>query len=212
MRRARRLARGWPQRIIATALRTAPPLLLASALSGCSGPQIVCDYGASYCRGGPYKVSVGGRVISRHEGIDFAGHVGAPVISASYGRVVRTQEVGGCGGTVAVQTELTDRTFGAPNPIYLRYHHVVPAKGLRIDQEVVPGQLLGTMQDPFEIPGRGNCIIEPHLNFSLSLTPDYDAGHRSPHAFWLNGRLTCFRPGMTVPRDRFVSPIPCGDK
>jgi murein DD-endopeptidase MepM/ murein hydrolase activator NlpD len=184
-------------------------VLLAPALASCSGGQIVCDYGSTFCRGHPYRVYSYGRVVTQHEGIDFAGHVGAPVISASYGEVVMAQEAGGCGGTVAVKTEIMDRQTGKPQPLFLRYHHVVPAKDIRYGMEVVPGQLIATMQNPNDIPGRGNCIIEPHLHFALATSPDSDWGHRNPHAHWLNGKLTCYRPGMTVPRDKFVSPIPC---
>jgi hypothetical protein len=193
-------------------LRKAPAVLsvlTTAALTSCSGPQIVCDYGATVCRGAPYRVVSRGRVITRHEGIDFAGAVGAPVISASYGEVIVAQETVACGGTITVKTELLDREPGNRQPLYLTYHHVVPVKDLSYGVQLVPGRLLATMQDPYDIPDRGNCIIEPHLHFLLTTYPGSDWGHRDPNAHWLNGKLTCYRPGMDVPRNKLASPIPC---
>lgn len=78
--------------------------------------------------------------------------------------------------------------------------------------DVVPGQLIATLQDPRDIPGRGNCIIESHLHFSLTTYPDSAWSHRDPGKRWLNGELTRYQPGMEAPRDKLVSPIPCESK
>jgi hypothetical protein len=151
-------------------MRGAPAILLlfllgAGALTGCDRPVIVCGYLDSWCRGHFYRVETGWRVITRHEGIDFAGGVGAPVISASHGQVVMANPIEHCGGTVAVRTDITDPEFGPGHPLYVRYHHILPDPGVRYGMEIAPGQKIGTMQDPATIPGAASASAS-HISTS----------------------------------------------
>ena len=173
---------------------------------------MVCDYEASYCRGGPYRVKLVDRTITQHEGIDFAGRIGSPVISASYG-VVESKSYGYCGGTVIVRTEIKSKNHyltGNSSILYLRYNHIDPDDSIDHGVAVEPGQIIGTLQNPLDIRGRGNCISEPHLHFAMHFTY-LEKWHVDPSRHWVDGpgKVTCFSPKIKVPRDKLVAPVPC---
>ena len=187
----------------------------AAVLFGCEGPNVICAYGASYCGGAPYSVRIpGGRHITQHEGIDFAGYVGAPVISASHGEVI-SASYGYCGGTVIVKTEIKEDNayFGVvtKNYLYMRYNHIDPDENMSYGVTVKPGESIGTMQNPHAVPGYGNCIRTPHLHFAMHFFRDGERFHVDPNRYWLSGsrKIVCFEPGMDVPPNKIVAPVPC---
>jgi murein DD-endopeptidase MepM/ murein hydrolase activator NlpD len=180
-----------------------------------SGLHLCADYGAIVsCSNRRYNVySPGGRVIRRHEGMDFAESPGTPVISATHGTVT-THFFGHCGGFVIVETNIVRHNpySGENSVIYARYVHVEPHEELGYFQEVKPGDVIAYVQDPNDIPGRNQCVGDiAHLHYSMDFSIHDIGKHIDPNLFWVDGpgKVTCYREGMVVPPDKAVAPIRC---
>lgn len=191
-------------------------LAVLAVLSGCSpGGSLICsDYRSTRgCDGGKYSaLPASGRVITRHEGIDFKASPGTDVISATYGTI---HAITGsfCGGIALVETDIIVKHEGYnPLPLFARYAHIEPSLNLRRKMPVRPGDLLGTVQDPNTIAGKGRCVGRvPHVHFALHLFPRAEQLHYDPHEYWADGpgKVTCHDAGKPVPKGKIVAPLRC---
>lgn len=180
-----------------------------------SGLDICSGYAAGWgCDGGSYYVHTpDGRIIRRHEGMDFHAPAGAPVISATRGRI-SSYSTGLCGGIVVVMSDIvaTNPKTGKPGPLLARYVHLEPAASLRLDGRIEAGDVIGHIQDPNAIKGKDRCVGSvPHVHFALRFTDFRIGQHINPNLFWANGpgMVTCYREGMAVPRGKAVAPLRC---
>ena len=151
------------------ALRSADVVLgMVLVLPGGRGPALptYAASGQSYAYNGPlpavyngmtfrYPVP-GGRFVRGffrgHDGMDIAQAVGAPIIAAAAGVVVRTGWYNNCGGNQVV--------IAVGSNLYTGYYHM--SKIL-----VSPGQKISRGQQIGKI-GDSGCTTGPHLHFSVS--------------------------------------------
>lgn len=164
----------------------------------------------------------GGRRSQRHQGIDFAGPAGQPVIAAADGVVLAAMTERCWGPTIMIDH---GRAADRRTRLVALYGHVeemlvVPG------QRVTRGQTIARLGDSYR---RFDCISGVrHLHFQLGQRPrtgdrsDY-WGHMhfledglsaiNPHHHWVDGpnRPTCFDPSRTMPAGRLTLPMPCHD-
>jgi murein DD-endopeptidase MepM/ murein hydrolase activator NlpD len=142
-----------------------------------------------------------------HHGIDFGGVAGTEVISATYGTFVRRNFDECSGHGITVKTDFSARQGDAEGPVYVRYAHVEAYPALKPGQQLKPGDPLGTT-----IPLRHTVChgSREHVHYELRVDAD-PKRHINPHAFWADGdgKVTCYKTGMTVPPGKAVAPIRC---
>lgn len=143
---------------------------------------------------GPRRGSAG---ISRnHHGLDIGVPVGSPVYAAASGRVVRVTSGGNYGTRIEISHE---------GKLYTLYAHLSSTR-VRVNQQVMAGQLIGLSGGRRGAPGAGNST-GPHLHFEVRTGSNLYGNARDPMGF-LNGRTT---PDayieQTIPMQAEVSPI-----
>ncbi len=110
------------------------------------------DYAAHYNYGGsPYyiKNAETGKVVRRHEGMDFCTAAGAEVIAPANGLVIQAvQDNPYRGGRVTIQTRIEYLDRGKTATLYLDALHITPLAGLQYGDTVKAGQLIGHTQPP----------------------------------------------------------------
>lgn len=177
--------------------------------------RICPDFGSSWnCDGQPYRIVTEDRgVVTKHEGIDFVGHAGASVISASHGKIAHYGTYSCGGGTIIVATKIKDVHPETKElaPVYVRYVHTTLHPSLTAGSVVKPGDPIGFIQDPNDNSINDKCVgRHPHVHFDtiFRMKPRLVA---NPHNFWLGGpyKLSCFKEGQNVPEDKIVAPIRC---
>ena len=173
------------------------------------------DYGSSVSYNGrPYYVRIPetGRVIRRHEGMDFCGTTGTKVIAASNGRVVNiVRDNPYRGGSVIIETDFKASSNGGansvPKTVYLFYVHITPDPELRRWKEIKAGDFIGTLQPP------GKPEIGPlsHVHFATGVCSRPWNCHIDPNRFWQNGPgiVTCFDPKNPTQIGKLVAPLRC---
>jgi len=156
-------------------------LILATvAAYGCGGPNILSTYGSAY---GLHGFSHGTRT-SAHNGVDFAGGFGAPVLAAAEGRVTRAGTIGRmCGIGVYIKHE-----FG----LHTEYCHLSTV-------HVVPGATIERGQTIGAIGMSGNAGDVTHVHFMLGLQGEYDP---------MQYIVGCYESGVKYPTDRILLTYP----
>ena len=149
---------------------------IATACVG--GPNILSDYGS------PYGLSGHGSRAQPHDGVDFAGGFGAPVLAAAEGRVVRAGALHPqCGVGVRIR-----HAFGM-NTVYCHLSTVAVEPGDRVTR----GQPIGT------IGVSGNYAGITHVHFMLVSTEDLD-----PKPYFVG----CYEAGTEYPTEKLVLTYP----
>ena len=193
--------------------RIFPTVIGASAINSDITP--CADY-ASHTgyTGQPYRVYVPetGKLITRHQGIDFCGNAGDPVISSVSGKIVLINPDNQYrGGTVIVESDILAKRPQYPTlparQVYFQHLHIDPAPSLKYGQHILAGDLLGWMQ----APGKRNIGPRSHVHLEAGFCQQTYSCHTDPNQFWMNGAgsVTCFDPENQPPADKAVAPVPC---
>jgi murein DD-endopeptidase MepM/ murein hydrolase activator NlpD len=125
-----------------------------------------------------------------HNGVDFGGGFGAPVLAAAEGTVTRAGTIGPkCGTGVYIKHEFGLHTVYC----HLSTVHVVP--GATIER----GQTIGA------IGVSGNWGDRTHVHFMLGSQGEYDP---------MKYIVGCYEPGVKYPTDKIVLtyPVKCRNK
>jgi murein DD-endopeptidase MepM/ murein hydrolase activator NlpD len=142
-----------------------------------------------------------------HDGIDFGGKAGTEVISATYGTVEKLTFNECAGAGVNVRTDFRAVHEDREGPVVAVYAHVEPYPHVVPGLKLKPGDPLGTT-----IPLRHTKCLNSreHVHYELRVFGNAKR-HINPHAYWAEGegKVTCFRDGMTVPPGKAVAPIRC---
>jgi murein DD-endopeptidase MepM/ murein hydrolase activator NlpD len=180
-----------------------------SDTSPCSDYASRRDYmGNSYY----IKVTETGKVITRHEGMDFCANSGSEVIAPTKGVVaVVVNDNPYRGGRVTIQTNIEYDHYqaggGATANLYVDVLHVRPKPNLAVGNKVQAGEVIGFVQaaDRPEIGPR------PHVHFSAGPIPETWIAHTDPNQFWQKGagRVTCFDPKNPPSGNEIIAPIRC---
>ncbi|HUN67693.1 MAG TPA: M23 family metallopeptidase [Burkholderiales bacterium] len=144
-----------------------------------------------------------------HHGIDFGGAAGTEVISATYGTVVRRNFDECSGHGLTVKTDFVARHDDLEGPVYVRYAHVEGFEYAKPGLDLKPGDPIGRTIPLRHTKCHGS---REHVHYELRINGDPKL-HVNPHAFWADGegKVTCFKKGMTAPAGKAVAPIACGD-
>jgi murein DD-endopeptidase MepM/ murein hydrolase activator NlpD len=160
---------------------TAMTTIIASACG--EGPTILSGYRSSYgVTGGPR-----GRL---HNGVDFAGAFGAPVLAAAEGTVTRAGSIGPrCGDGVIINHAFGLRTW---------YCHLSTV-------DVVPGEKVKRGQTIGAIGKTGDYGGVTHVHFMVGSNGEYDP---------MNYIVGCYDPSVEYPKDKIVMtyPVVCRDR
>ncbi len=171
-----------------------------------NSPSVISDFGAKYG-------VKGGSRSSTHEGIDFHGPVGAPVLAAADGIVLKKGFEKGLGRFVFMD----HGTAKSGESLYGFYIHLSESL-VEDNQKVERGDQIGMIGTT----GFYGGVSHLHLGFftkrkftrgsntwgyNLYVQPNSIIG---PHAFWSGGshRPECFDPAKTYPTDHTVLTIP----
>ena len=166
--------------------------------------------------------SIGRQRIQRHQGLDFQGPKGQPVIAAAAGDVLKTSTDRCWGPTV-----LIDHGWDKHGkPLIAAYGHVGEIL-VKPHTQVRRGELIARLGDNYH---RHRCVGGVrHLHFQLGRKArraggaGYWWGHLryledgdrgvNPHPLWADGpyRVSCFEPGRTYASGTLTLPIPCRD-
>lgn len=184
---------------IAIAGCSRPPELIGWTLPEGVRPDLCNDYGS-------YRNCVGGNYIPGrwHQGLDFGGSSGTPVISATYGEIVAASPDACAGFLITVKTPIRLNTG---ETLYAMYAHAKPVDDTRPSRAIKPGDVIGHI-----IPLLGTVCYMSRTHVHLELRIENDRSRTTnPHQYWADGvgKVTCFRAGATVPQDRIVAPIRC---
>ncbi len=160
-------------------------VVIAAIATACAGgPHILSDYGSSYGVTGQT-----GRA-QAHNGVDFAGGFGAPVLAAAGGRVVRARTMGPqCGVGVSIR-----HAFGL-NTAYCHLSTVAVEPGATVRR----GQPIGT------IGMSGNYGGVTHVHLMLGVN-----GTLNPMEYMVG----CYEPGVEYPPEKIVLtyPVECRNR
>jgi murein DD-endopeptidase MepM/ murein hydrolase activator NlpD len=111
------------------------------------------------------------------------------------------------GHGLTVMTDFRASAGGIEGPVYVRYAHVEGYDSMQPGRKLKPGEPIGVT-----IPlRRTKChASREHVHYELRVKADPKL-HINPHAYWVDGegKVTCFKPGMTVPPGKAVAPIRC---
>ena len=150
--------------------------------SACGGPIILSHYGSLQSAAGLRK--------RPHNGVDFGGGFGAPVLAAAEGTVARAGTMGpSCGVGVSIKHE-----FG----LHTVYCHLSTVQALR-GATIKRGQTIGTIGMTGESGG------VPHLHFMLGSNGDGDP---------MKYIVGCYESGVEYPIDKVVLtyPVECRNR
>ena len=154
---------------------------------------------ASSCVGGPHILSGHGTFIAvtgqccrkqPHNGVDFAGGFGDPVLAVAEGRVVRAGTMGPrCGVGVSIR-----HAFGL-NTAYCHFSTVAVERGATVTR----GQPIGT------IGVSGDYGGVTHVHLMLGLNGDLDP---------MKYMVGCYEPGVEYPTEKIVLtyPVECRNR
>jgi murein DD-endopeptidase MepM/ murein hydrolase activator NlpD len=175
------------------------------------GLDLCADYGATVtCTGNRYRMfESDGRFVSRHEGIDFRAPPGTEVLAVT-DATVQFIGVDSCGGGfMLLQTEtlVADPRSGLQKQLYVTYSHIVP--GVASRRKVEAGEVIAKVAGPGQF--FGECSDFPHVHLATRVGSSFRKDHVSPHGYWLNGPgiVSCWKPGLQVPRGKLVAPYRC---
>jgi murein DD-endopeptidase MepM/ murein hydrolase activator NlpD len=150
--------------------------------------------------------SVGQVRTNAHDGVDIGGRVGDQILAAADGVVVRAHYDRVTGNRIVVDHG-RDSDGDYVRTVYFHNDTNLVKEG----DVVRAGDPIGTVGRTGLGLGSGN----PHVHFSVfrgpTPRPSPQWRHVDPTAYWLNGRLTCFEPGMKIdPRPlKFICPVAC---
>lgn len=191
--------------LVAACSSTAPTVQTASGFDMCN------DYQSSFsCNGKPYHMfSPSKGHVFKHEGMDFRTIAGAPVISASFGKVL-SQNFFPCGGyKVTVESDVM---LPGGKPLYVSYAHLKRDGGMIVNGAAVkPGDVIGHVA---EVNRQDKCQGFSHVHFFVH-TGAASATHTSPHPYWRDGdaidgtaKFSCYDPDNIVP-GKLTAPLRC---
>lgn len=147
-----------------------------------------------------------GKVIRRHEGIDFCTQSGAEVIAPANGTVVVVDPNNPYrGGRVTIRTHIEYRDNAVSHTLHLDMLHITPKSDLKVGDTVKAGQAIGYVEPP------GKLEIGPQSHVHLSAGPTYMTWevHTDPNRFWQKGPgvVSCFNPNNPPSDAQIVAPI-----
>ena len=149
--------------------------------------------------------SIGRRRIYRHEGLDFMGPKGQPVIAAAAGEVLSARTDRCAGPTV-----LIDHGWDKHDkPLIAVYTHLGEIL-VKPHTQVRRGELIARLGDNYRYHPCAAGVR--HLHFEVGRKA-VDRGV-NPHPLWADGpyRVSCFEPGRTYASGTLTLPIPCGTR
>ncbi|CAM8646127.1 Peptidase M23 [Oxalobacteraceae bacterium] len=163
--------------------------------------------------GEPYyiKVPETGRVITRHEGVDFCGKSGSDVLAPASGTVVNIIEDNPYrGGSVTLQTSIRYDHYATGHAVfnlYLQTDHIIPNKDLKVGSKVNAGDVIGRIQPA----NRPEIYKLPHVHLEAGAAPDVWNAHTDPNQFWQKGpgKVSCYDPANPPSDQQIVAPIRC---
>jgi murein DD-endopeptidase MepM/ murein hydrolase activator NlpD len=190
-------------------------LILVGLIAGCGalGPEIIYPVNAPriFSDYGSWS-SPGGTRPTAHDGLDIEGRlgdrwggVGAPVLAAADGTVIRSNWSDSAGWWIVIDHGRDE------DGAYLRTAYLHHSENLVKDgQRIKRGQTIAKVGHT-----GGNSGLHPHLHFTV-YRRDKDGKkwtHVDPHPYWYDGpsRITCFDPErhyQTLPI-RFTYPVEC---
>lgn len=156
-------------------------IIMASACGG--GPTILSGWGSSLGVTNKPRHGI-------HNGVDFAGGFGAPVLAAAGGTVTRAGYIGPkCGDGVSIK-----HAFGL-NTMYCHLSTV----------DVVPGAKVKRGQTIGAIGMTGDYGGVTHVHFMLGSNGEYDP---------MKYIVGCYEPSVKYPTDKVVLtyPVVCGNR
>lgn len=158
-------------------------VVITSMASACGGPHILSDYGS-------LRGVVRGSRRQPHNGVDFAGGFGDPVLAAAEGRVVRAGTMGPlCGVGVSIR-----HAFGL-NTVYCHFSTVSVEPGATVKR----GQPIGA------IGMTGDYGDVTHVHLMLGANGEYDR---------MKYIVGCYEPGVEYPTEKIVLtyPVECRNR
>ena len=166
--------------------------------------------------GEPYyiKIPENGRVITRHEGMDFCGQAGSAVLAPASGEVVNViADNPHRGGSITLKTSIFYDHYGTGNSVsrlYLQTLHIIPNNNLTIGSKVNAGEIIGRIQPA----NRPEIYIRPHVHLAAGPGPDVWDTHTDPNQFWQKGpgKVSCYDPINPPSEQHLVAPIRCAGK
>ncbi len=172
------------------------------------------DYASSRnYMGEPYyiKIPENGRIIARHEGMDFCGKAGGDVLAPASGVITNIIEDNPYrGGSLILQTSIIYDHYGTGNLLYtlsLQILHITPNKNLTVGSNVNAGDIIGLIQHA----NRPEIGSRPHVHLAAGVGPDLWNLHTDPNQFWQKGpgRVSCYNPMNPPSEHHLVAPIRC---
>ena len=140
-----------------------------------------------------------------HIGIDIWGALRSPVLAAAPGRVTASFYEPAYGNRIVVDHG-RDAAGVRHWTVYKHLKERLAVKGARVAR----GERIATMG----ATGALGMMVHLHFEVLEGDDPRY-ATPRDPQLFWVEGagRVTCFDPGLAIPRGRFVTtyPVACRD-
>lgn len=163
--------------------------------------------------GEPYYIRVPetGKVIARHEGMDFCSLAGVDVLSPASGVIVDIVEDNPYrGGSVTLQTSIAYDHYQTGNltyKLFVQALHIMPNKNLMVGSKVNAGDVIGRIQPP----NRPEIGSRPHVHLAAGAGPDVWNLHTDPNQFWQKGpgRVSCYNPSDPPSEQHLVAPIRC---
>lgn len=173
--------------------------------------DICVDYRDSVtCFGNKYMLwGDDGKLVTRHEGIDFRAPPGTEVIASSNGNTIYVGWQSCSGGHVFLDTgaKVKNPRTGKDADLYISYHHIVPE--VFAGEIVKAGEVIGKVAGPGV--DFGTCSSFSHVHFTTRVGHWKKEYHVSPHAYWADGPgiVTCWKEGTSVEQGKIVAPFKC---
>lgn len=177
-----------------------PGLLALLLAAGAAAAQDLCSDYLS-------PINCVGKRRQVHHGIDFGGVAGTEVISATHGTVVKRNFDECSGHGLTVKTDFRALHDDKEGPVFVRYAHVEGYERVVPGLKLKPGDPLGVTVALRHTKCLGS---REHVHYELRVFGN-SKRHINPHAYWAegDGKVTCYRDGMTVPPGKAVAPIRC---
>jgi murein DD-endopeptidase MepM/ murein hydrolase activator NlpD len=150
-----------------------------------------------------------GRVVRRHNGMDFCAKAGSDVLAAADGVIVRIEwDNPTRGGWVELRTKIfAENDQKIMKPVFIRHLHIDPVRSLIVGQEVKAGMPIGKVQKA----GKEQIGPVAHVHFDAGNCLDIWLCHLNPNKFWADGpgKIACFDDKNPPPADKLVAPVRC---
>jgi hypothetical protein len=161
--------------------------------------------------GFPYYVQVPGRVVLKHEGIDFCTNSNERVISPVDGIIDSiTKDDPNDGGYIIIRTNikyLHEKNSTSTSTLYVYIIHLTPDNELRRGIHVRAGDYIGYVAPA----GKPHIGPRTHLHLQVGNHPYLWKIHTDPNRFWQKGagRISCFNSDKPPTDQQLVVPYKC---